>query len=56
MVLHEALKAMRIRRDWTLKKMAEDIGIHVETYRRLEGGAEPSMETFTALLRWLLAD
>ena len=55
MILREALKSMRIRRDWTLKRMADDIHIPVETYRRMENGSEPSADTFAAILRWLLA-
>ncbi|MDR3755189.1 MAG: helix-turn-helix domain-containing protein [Terracidiphilus sp.] len=56
MRIGDLLRAWRILEKMTLRGMADEIGLPLETYRRVERGDELRGRTLAKVLRWLLED
>lgn len=56
MRIAELLRAWRFHQEMSVREAAERVGIPGSTYARIEKGYPMSGETFTVILRWMLAD
>lgn len=52
--LGQMLKLHRVSRNKTVRQLADDIGLSPSTVSRIEGGQPMDMDSFRALLDWLL--
>lgn len=53
--LPNALKVLRRSRGVSLRKVAAECGLSFSTVSRMEGGADCSMKSAAAILRWMSA-
>ncbi len=44
------------RNCWTVRDVAEELGISIATISRIENGKPPSIETFARLMTWMGGD
>ena len=50
-----ALRLLRTARGLTVQEAAEDMGVTIQVYRRIESGKAIDQGNFLKLLNWLLA-
>ena len=56
MKIGDLLRTWRVLEKMTLRGMADELGLAVETYRRVERGDELSGRTLAKVLTWILGD
>jgi transcriptional regulator with XRE-family HTH domain len=56
MKIGDLIRTWRVLEKMTLRGMADEIGLAVETYRRVERGDELQGRTLAKVIRWMLED